>query len=262
VSRRALGVASVLAALGCAPALRTPRPLPAPPAAGGASAVELLTHAKACFARRPDPGAVREAESLFLAAAATDPGDVAGLAGAIEVKAWRLEHGVVDQGGREALAVSAVEAGQWCQKRAPESAACHYGLALGLGLQARERPSTTGEGLKLMVAELRRAAAGDPSQGFAGPERVLALVLLRAPSWPIGPGDLEAGLVEARKAVGRFPDYPPNQLALAEALLATGEREAGHQAARRAVALARAQPWAGDPDAPGWAREGEKLLLR
>jgi hypothetical protein len=248
---------------GCAPALRPLRPLPQPPAMPGASAAELLAQAEASFARRPDRAAVRRADELFLAAAAADGQGVDGLLGAIRAKAWLLEHREPGEepGGerREALAVAAVEAGQWCLQRAPGNPACHHGLALGLGLQARERPATATEGLKLMVEELRRAAAGDPAIDSGGPERVLALVLLRAPAWPIGPGDAEEGLSEARKAAARFPDHPPNQLALAEALRVNGAREEGREAARRAVALARALAATGDPDAPEWVRQGERL---
>jgi hypothetical protein len=111
-----------------------------------------------------------------------------------------------------------------------------------------------------MLQHLRRAAAADPALDLAGPERVAALVLLRAPGWPLGPGDPDSGLLEARRAAARFPDHPPNQLALAEALLATGAAEAGRAAARRAVELARGLAARGDPDAAGWAAEGERLL--
>src|SRR5271170_2868624 len=73
---------------------------------------------------------------------------------------------------RLALAEEAVEAGQRCQQAAPTSAACDYALALALGVQARERPTTAKQGLQLMVELLRRATAHDASQDHAGPPRV------------------------------------------------------------------------------------------
>ena len=130
---------------------------------------------------------------------------------------------------------------------------------MGLGLLARKRSPTAKEGLKLMVAAFRRAAAADPGLDLAGPHRVLALVLLRAPGWPLGPGDPEAALAEARAAAARFPDHPPNQAALAEALLANDRPEEGRAALARARELARARRAAGDPDAPDWIREAERL---
>jgi hypothetical protein len=216
-----------------------------------------MGQAEAAFSRRPDAAQVRLAERLYTEAAAADPG-VDGLAGAVRVRAWLVEH-TSSAAERLALATAAVEGGQWCQRRAPGSPVCDYWLAVGLGLQARERSATAKAGLKVMVAALRRAAAADPGLDQAGPHRVLALVLLRAPGWPLGPGDAESALAEARAAVALAPDHPPNQSALGEALLANGRAEEGRAALGRALARARAA--AGDPDAPDWIREAERLLL-
>jgi len=249
------------ASLACARALREPRPLSgAPPEAGGASAAELIAEAEASFARRPDVAAVRRAESLFVAAAAADPRRIDGLVGAVHAKAWLIEH--APDADRGALAASAIDAAQFCERRAPDTPPCDYALAIALGLQARERHATVLEGLKLMVQKLRHAAEGDPRLDRAGPQRVLALVFSRAPAWPLGPGDPESGVAAARAAVALFPDYPPNQLALAEALIAHDEPDQGRAAARRAVLLAKDLAEAGDPDARDWVKAGEALLAR
>jgi hypothetical protein len=254
---RAAAAIAVLAA--CAPALREPRPIST--ARDGRDAAALLAEARERYALRPDPAAVRQAESLFLAAASADPGGVDALYGAVQAKLWLANH-ERDGGRRAELAVSAVEAGQWCLRRAPASPACAYALALALGVQARERPATATEGLQLMVERLREAAGADPALDHGGPERVLALLLLRAPGWPVGPGDPESALGPARSAAARAPDHPPNQLVLAEALLASGSADEGRAAAERGVALARARAAAGDPDAAAWVRDGEALLAR
>jgi len=161
---------------------------------------------------------------------------------------------------RAALAHEAVEAGQRCQQAAPTSAACDYALALALGVQARERPSTATQALPLMVQLLQQANQRDARMDKAGPARVLALVLVRAPGWPLGPGDIDAGLKSARQAVALFPDYAPNQLALSEALLAAGDDGGAQAAATRGLALARAALAAGEEDAAQWERDGEGLL--
>lgn len=124
---------------------------------------------------------------------------------------------------REALAVEAVHVAQHCLARAPQSAACDYWLGIALGLQAREKPTTANDGLEQMVAALRRAIERDAGYDHAGPHRVLALVLLRAPGWPAGPGDPESGLIQARAALQLEPAYPPNLLAMAEALQKNGQ---------------------------------------
>ena len=185
--------------------------------------------------------------------------DPAALLAEVQATIRRAE-GEPDARARQALAARAVESGETCSARAPGDPRCDYALALALGVQARERPATAIPSLKLMLERLRRAEAADPALDLAGPERVMALVLLRAPGWPLGPGDPESGLAQARRAAARFPDHPPNQLALAEALLATGAAEEGRAAARRAVELARAGASRGDPDSARWAADGERLL--
>ena len=92
---------------------------------------------------------------------------------------------------------------------APASAECDYALALALGVQARERPSTATQGLKAMVELLQKANGLDARLDHGGPARVLALVLVRAPGWPLGPGDPETGLKAARQAVEPLPRLRP-----------------------------------------------------
>ena len=262
MTRRA-AAAAAFALAACQPALHaTPSPATtgAPPP-GATVPAATLAEARAAFARRPDRSAVQRAEALFLQASRAEATAVEGLYGAILAKAWLIEH-EPDGDARAALAVSAVEAGQWCLERAPDDARCHYGIALGLGIQARERHRTAKEGLKLMVEHLRLAEAADPALDDAGPARILSMVLVRAPAWPLGPGDPEAAVVEAQRAVATAPDFPPNQLALAEALQATGDREGARAAASRGLTLARARAASGDPDAIDWVRDGQAFLVR
>ena len=252
-----------VAATACAPALREPPSVavlaakPAPPLAAGESS--LLDAADARWARRPDTAAVREAEALFLQAARADATDVLGLIGAVRAKAWLVEHGT-NLATREADAVSAVHAAQWCARRQPDLPACDYWLGIAVGLQAREVRTTTEAGMKTMVEALERAVAKDPGYERGGPHRVLALVLLRAPGWPLGPGDADAGLTHARAAVGIDAGYAPNVLALAEALADLRQHAPAREAYARARDLAVAAREAGDPDAAEWVAEAERGL--
>ena len=187
------------------------------------------------------------AQGLYLDAAVADPRRVDALVGAMRAVSYRIEHEPGVEKGK--LAAEGVELGQWCQRRAPTDAECDYRLAIALGQQARERPSTGKDALGKIVDLLHRAIARAPQLDSAGPHRVLALLLLRAPSWPTGPGDVDAGLVHARAAVGMFPDAAQNQLVLGEALAKNGDREAARAAYAKALALANAARTAGDPDA-------------
>jgi len=163
----------------------------------------------------------------------------------------KVRSGLAEDARREAEACLAVE---------PQAAACLYGDALALGLEARTHPAHVGERLGRMLAELAAAEAADPAYDQAGPARVRALVLTRAPGWPLGPGDPEAGVTAAQRAVSLRPQYPPNQLALAEALAKSGDLQAAREAYQRARQEALAQPAGSDRDE--WLREADRGLLR
>ena len=66
----------------------------------------------------------------------------------------------------------------------------------------------------------------------------------------------------ARKAVERYPHHPANLLALAEALEASGEKQAARAAWEEAAAAAAGAARAGDPDGPDWQEEAAKALRR
>lgn len=270
MTRRALvwGAALMLAA--CAHALREPPAIDqmgadfleaGSPQAAPEDVDRLLAEGETSFARRPDPDAARAAQRAYLEAARADPARVEGLVGLVRVSAWRIEHAASEE-ERKALVPIALQAAQWCGRRDPADPRCDYWLAVALGLQAREQPSTGHDGVNKMVEALRRVIARAPGLEEAGPHRVLALVLLRAPGWPLGPGDPEAGLVEAENAVALFPDYPPNQLAFGEALRRNGRAEESRAACLRARDRARALAAARDPDAPGWDDEAAQALAR
>ncbi len=254
---------AVLLGAGCASALKEPPPISTLQRedTGTVPASALLQEADDEFGKRPDPAAVRRAEGLCLAAAKADEAQVDGLLCAMRAKAWLAERekGVKD---RTELSVSAVQVGQWCLRRDPASAACKYWLAVALGLQARDRPVTADDGLKRMIQLLREAAREAPLLDEAGPERVLALLLVRAPGWPVGPGDAEEAIPHARTAVALRPDYPPNQLALGEVLINNGDKPGGRAALRRAIELAGTDPWSKDPDAQSWIVDARALLPR
>lgn len=257
----------LLAALaaGCSPALREPpsvaslasRPSPVTPS----DPASLLHEADLRWAKRPDVVAVGEAESLYLKAAKLDEKDVLGLIGAVRAKAWLTDH-ERDARLRAEMAVSAVQTAQWCTRRAPDLAACEYWLAVAVGLQAREVRLTADNGLKTMVPALQFAIKNDPLYDDAGPHRVMALLLLRAPAWPLGPGDAEAGLEHAKQAVALRPDYPPNVFALAEGLAATKDRSGARATYIKGKALAAARRDAPDPDAPFWIVEADAALSK
>jgi tetratricopeptide (TPR) repeat protein len=258
--RATVFAACALVVAACAPALHEPRPVAAlaPGRGGGRSADQLMRDADAAWQHRATPGQAAAAADLYLDAASADPRRVDGLLGAMRALGFRIEH--EPGAARGQLAGEAVELGQWCQRRAPANPECDYRLALALGEQARERTSTGHDALGKIVDLLQRAIARAPDLDSAGPHRVLALVLLHAPSWPLGPGDPEAALGEARAAAQRFPDAPENQIVLGESLAASGARDEARAAYRRALTLATAARAAGEAEAGQWVAEAQSRL--
>jgi hypothetical protein len=263
--RGAVFVAALVFIGGCRSALQEPPPVTEIGAAAGPSAEQpadasaLLARAELNFDRRPDTAAVARSQTLYLEAMRTEGAAVEAFLGAARATAWLVEH-EDDAELRQALAVEGVQIGQHCVRLYPSVPECTYRLALAVGQQARERPSTAVDGLGVMVELLEEVIAAAPDLDFAGGDRVLALVLLRAPGWPAGPGDPESGLAHALVAVESFPDYPPNRLVLAEALVENGRREEGRKAFERATELAKIAMDAGEPDAAEWLAEAEQAL--
>lgn len=259
----AAAIACCAAAIaGCAPALKETPPLldlagGGPPPAGG-EVEALLRDAESAFARR-EAGSVRNAARAYLRAASGSPPRVEGVIGAVRAQVWLADH-EADPRDREAAATLAVQAAQWCGRIDPQRPACSYWMGAALGVQARERPSTGLSALPRIEAAFREAAEKEPEMDGGAPDRALALLYLRAPGWPSGPGDRERGLHHARKAVAIDPEHPLNIMALAEALAEGGDTEASRKAWEKAIMLARDLAGRGDPDAPEWAEEAERGL--
>jgi hypothetical protein len=183
------------------------------------------------------------------------PTSVAALAAAVQEAAGRSDH-ESQANVRSDLAAEASRDADACLAREPQAAACLYSRAVALGLEARVHPTRAGEFLNTMLDSLGRAETADPNYDEAGPARVRALVLVRAPGWPLGPGDAEAGLAAARRAVALRPNYPPNLLALAEACAKTGDGNGARENYSRARDAALALPAGADRD--DWLHQADQ----
>ena len=148
-----------------------------------------------------------------------------------------------DSAQRSSLLVAATASARQCLAQFPAAAACAYAQAQVQGLTARARPLEAPSLLKDMLAGLAKAEAQDPGLDHAGPARLSAIVLLRAPPWPLGPGDVDAAVTAAQRAVKREPAYPPNLIALGQAQA----KAVGAVAARATFASAQqaVQAWTG-----------------
>jgi tetratricopeptide (TPR) repeat protein len=67
--------------------------------------------------------------------------------------------------------------------------------------------------------EFKRAAELDDAIDFAGPARTLGLLYFQAPGWPLSVGNKHKARQWLERAVTLSPEFPENQLNLAEAYL-------------------------------------------
>jgi tetratricopeptide (TPR) repeat protein len=249
--------ATLLLLAACQSSMREPPPLRtlAPKVTQQRSADELVAAANTAWSQRGEAGEAAAAQDAYLAAAALDQHRTDALLGAMQAIHYRVEY---ENGiAKGTLTDEAVEIGQWCTRLSPHDPACMYRLAIALGQEAREHPLRARDAVKNMLALLHDAIAIDASIDGNGPHRVLALVLVRAPSWP-GPGDAEQALVEARAAVAGSPDVAENQLALAEALAANDSSAEARDAYRRAAQLAES---IAEPEGATWRAQAHAGLV-
>jgi hypothetical protein len=222
---------------------------------GVAMIVATLEVACTLAPRRVAPAPV--AQGAAVGANGVEAKSIEECAAAIRAASQRSDH-EPDSKVRAELATEASNNADACLALDPQAAACQYGNAIAIGLQARVHPARAGGLLGSMLQNLGNAEATDPDYDRAGPARVQALVLIRAPAWPIGPGDTDAGLAAARRAVALQPDYPPNVLALAEALSKTGDENGARENYTHARELAQSLPAGSERD--DWLREADQGL--
>jgi len=124
--------------------------------------------------------------------------------------------------------------------RGPDDAEAAYLEAVNLGLYVQAKGLTAVGRLTELVA-LLKIAGKQPQIDDGGPLRVLGLLYVKAPGWPVGPGDLDLGLDLLKKAAETYPEHPLNHLFYAEALIADGKKEQARAELERTRALATPQ---------------------
>lgn len=254
-----------LATVSCAPALVAQPELAAigvlDLAASAEAARISAERATRLLDAAPPSARLLEAEALALEAVSKDRESAEGWVALARSRALIAAPSAADD---EALERSrrAVETAQLCGRHAPAEAACDYWLAVAVGIRAREQRSTALDGVRRMVDLLSEVIARDPGLDRAGPHRVLALVLVRAPGWPAGPGDPDLAVEHAREALRIAPDYPPNLLALGEAAWAVDDVELARRTFNEALAVSRRLAAAGNAETDGWIEQARTGLDR
>ena len=112
--------------------------------------------------------------------------------------------------------------------REPKAGPGHYYLAMNLGeLAQAEAPSIAAYKLVHEVErEFKLAAELDVRFDYGGPARTLGELYFQAPGWPLSVGSKHKAREWFERAVALAPEYPDNQLNLAEAQLKWHQPEA------------------------------------
>lgn len=141
----------------------------------------------------------------------------------------------------EAIAQVGVEAGK--AAGAPDKdPKASYWMAVNLGLAIQQRGMAALPLLPVEMAALKTSQAAKEIE-LGGPLRALGMLYLKAPSWPAGPGDLDAALELFKEAVETYPSHPLNHLFYAQALRESGDGEGASRELARAHELARPELW-------------------
>ncbi len=127
---------------------------------------------------------------------------------------------------------------QWLA-REPKSGPGHYYLAIHLGeLAQAQAPSIAAYKLVHEVErEFKLAAELDVHFNYAGPARTLGELYFQAPGWPLSVGSKHKAREWLERAVALAPEYPENQLNLAEAQLKWHQLDALEQTMKNLNAI-------------------------
>ncbi len=100
----------------------------------------------------------------------------------------------------------------------PNSAAGHYYLAITVGkLADLKRNLAAYSMVKEVEREFQKAWELDERFFYAGPDRCLGELYLKAPGWPLSLGSRSKARKHLERAAELAPDFPENRLLLAEA---------------------------------------------
>ena len=129
-----------------------------------------------------------------------------------------------------------------CQQliaREPKSAPAHYYLAMTDGSLADAlAPSMAAYRLIHDIeSEFKVAVTLDEKYDFGGSDRCLGLLYRDAPGWPISIGNKRKAREFLERAATLYPDYPENQLNLAESYLQWRQRDDAEKALKKLEAI-------------------------
>jgi tetratricopeptide (TPR) repeat protein len=130
--------------------------------------------------------------------------------------------------------------GRRARELQPDRPEGHYWYAINTGLLADADRSFGLSAVAQMEPALKRVVELDERYDYAGAHRLLGILYLRTPPPPASIGSTRKGLRALQRAAEIAPDYPENQLYLAEAHNQTGSPAQARELLQK---VAAAPPW-------------------
>ena len=113
---------------------------------------------------------------------------------------------------------------------APDGIYGNFWYASNVGMHARCQGIVEAlRAIEPIRGAMERVMRGNERFYFAGPHRVLGVLRLQAPGWPLSIGDKGAAAEHLERAIELAPDFAPNRLHLAQVYLGVGHKEAARQ---------------------------------
>lgn len=148
-----------------------------------------------------------------------------------------------------------MQAGDQCIMQHPEEAACYYYKAINTGLYYEAHIIGYQDGLRSMVADLKKVVALSDHFDYGGGYRILAQIYAQAPQWG-GSDDITQHFDLAEtyllKAIETAPDYPANYVELSTLHVAQNKPKKAMDSLSTASKLI--PYWRSQPDYNQWVR--------
>lgn len=122
------------------------------------------------------------------------------------------------------MAEHATELAHRAMELAPERPEGYYYAAAAAGLVAMHQLAPGRVVQEAVEKPARELVELDPAYQEGGGLRILGALLVKAPSWPAGVGDVDEGVELLERAVAEHPSHPLNHLFLAQAYAKVGRR--------------------------------------
>jgi len=213
------------------------RPVAKPVTLTRADAERLRDEGVKLFAQQPHSlECATTAASKLDAAAQVLTNDFSSQANAAQVWAFVAENGATTESRRDA-AKRGIVAARRARELAAERVEGHYWYAVNVGFLADVDRSYGLSAVSEMEPSLKRAGEIDARYDYAGPLRVLGVLVLRTPPPPVSIGSARKALRLLQRAVESFPEHSENYIYFGEALCENARAEEARVEWRKAVVL-------------------------